>query len=82
MARWEAADPGSLGGEFIAKHGIEEYRREYEAGWRASARASGSGKYDSGNYTYAWEDGYLDRAAGRKKWHLLRCPDHDRCGEG
>jgi hypothetical protein len=24
-------------------------------------------------------DGYLDQAAGRPKWHLRDCPDHDRC---
>ena len=32
------------------------------------------------DYLYdAWEDGYLDRAAGREKGHLLKKHDHDQC---
>jgi hypothetical protein len=32
--------------------------------------------------SHAWDDGYLDRAAERTKWHLTWCLDHDTCGEG
>lgn len=53
------------------------YRDEYEKGWRAASRSS---EFPSG--THAFDDGYLDRAAGRPKWHLAHCLDHDECGEG
>lgn len=54
-----------------------EYNRLYNNGWRASANAGGL----DGDHPEAWEDGYLDYAAGRDKWHLRDCPDHDTCGE-
>lgn len=55
----------------------EEYRSEYEKGWRRAA-----GPADMGGGSHAHDDGYLDRAAGRSKWHLSWCLDHDECGEG
>lgn len=53
-----------------------QYRLEYEKGW---ARAKRTSEYPSGSY--AQEDGYLDSAAGRAKWHLTYCSNHDACGE-
>lgn len=55
-----------------------QYRTEYEKGW---ARAKRTDEYPSGG-SGALEDGYLDQAAGRPKWHLAHCTDHDHCGEG
>lgn len=55
----------------------EEYVEQYNKGWRAASRADSYP--DMG---WAMEDGYLDRAAGRAKWHLTFCSDHDNCGEG
>lgn len=56
---------------------VEEYISEYNKGWRCAGQA---GDFPSG--TYAFDDGYMDRAAGRAKWHLTYCADHDECGEG
>lgn len=56
---------------------VEDYRAEYEKGWRAASRTT---DFPSG--TGAHDDGYLDRASGRAKWHLTYCADHDECGEG
>ena len=53
----------------------EDYNREYNNGWRAGARFSGL----DGIHTDAWEDGYLDYATDRPKWHLRECTDHDNC---
>lgn len=61
---------------------VEAYKREYNAGWAASGRPGDSAAWNSGNTSHAWDDGYLDRAAGRAKWHLTWCLDHDICGEG
>lgn len=75
----EAARPDGLGGRFIERHGIEAYHREYDKGWRDSGnpRLSERGPWHMGTSTDAYDDGYLDRAAGREKWHLTRCPLHD-----
>jgi ribosome modulation factor len=60
------------------------YRRDYTRGWRSGQngvsldRADANGNSDND----AWLDGYLDAAAGRTKWHIPLCPDHDRCGQG
>jgi hypothetical protein len=61
-----------------------EYRRDYLAGWRASDRAKDGTleRADDRNASAGWYDGYLDRAAGREKWHIPRCPNHDTCGQG
>lgn len=78
----EVTNPQSLGGGYAERHGMEKYRAEYEAGWTTAGRTSDSSKYGSGGYTWAWEDGYLDRAAGREKWHITRCPLHDNIEGG
>lgn len=53
------------------------YIREYNRGWKMAQRRD----WPPGT-SHAFDDGYLDRAAGRIKWHLTYCPDHDECGEG
>ena len=53
------------------------YIREYEKGWRSAARTS-----EMPDGSLAFDDGYLDKATGRPKWHLTFCTDHDNCGEG
>lgn len=60
----------------------EWYVEEYNRGWAASGRPGVNAEWDSGYSSHAFDDGYLDRAAGRPKWHLTYCPDHDVCGEG
>jgi hypothetical protein len=64
----------------------EWYITQYNLGWQASTRVSRTGHdseaWGSGTTNYAWDDGYLDNAAGRPKWHLTYCRDHDTCGEG
>jgi len=60
-----------------------EYRRSYNRGWRYSRSGTGTLDFaDSRGYSNddAWMDGYLDAAAGRAKWHMVTCPDHERCG--
>lgn len=59
----------------------DQYIRDYNAGWTAAGRPGDSKRWDSGTTPHAWDDGYLDRAAGRPKWHLTHCRDHDTCGE-
>jgi hypothetical protein len=62
------------------------YKAQYNAGWAASKRVGRTGSdsvaFDRGSTTHSWDDGYLDQAAGRPKWHLTWCVDHDVCGEG
>jgi hypothetical protein len=56
------------------------YRTDYDRGWRYSARPAATLDHlDARGASEAEYDGYLDRAAGREKWHRLRCPDHDTC---
>lgn len=63
----------------------EWYIAQYNLGWQASTRVSRTGQeseaWSSGETNFAWDDGYLDRAAQRPKWHLTYCADHDACGE-
>lgn len=61
---------------------LDWYIREYNAGWAAGRRGGDSSKWDSGYSSHAWDDGFLDAVAGRPKWHLTHCADHDECGEG
>jgi hypothetical protein len=50
------------------------YRADYERGWRYSSRETATLDHlDAKNASDAEYDGYLDYAAGREKWHLLRC---------
>lgn len=76
----EAPTMTTRASRFIARHGLAAYRREYRNGWAAADRPGDSAKWESGNSSDAWDDGYLDRAAGRERWHLTNCPDHDTCG--
>lgn len=68
------------------REAAEWYVTQYNLGWQASTRVGrtgqGSEAWGSGTTNYAWDDGYLDQAAGRPKWHLTYCRDHDTCGEG
>lgn len=57
------------------------YVSEYEKGWRTSRRGAYSRDWDNGTSSAAFDDGYLDGNAGRPKWHLTYCTDHDNCGE-
>jgi len=61
--------------------GLAWYRNQYNAGYAAANRIS-SRAWESGSTNHAWDDGYLDRAAQRPKWHLSHCVNHDTCGEG
>ena len=62
------------------------YAAAYRKGWAASARGSALdeaedryvARYGRAEHD-AWLDGWLDYAAGRPKWHLRDCPDHDAC---
>ena len=75
---------GALPREEIRRQGLcatqalAWYKDEYNKGWDASRRCTGMSPATSHSY----DDGYLDRAAGRPKWHLTYCTDHDNCGEG
>ena len=61
---------------------LEWYKDQYNAGYKAARRSGDSTAFDRGYTSHAWDDGYLDGAAGRAKWHLTYCTDHDTCGEG
>ena len=61
---------------------IAWYIEEYNRGWAAAGRSGVSREWDNGTSTAAFDDGYLDRSAGRMKWHLTYCSNHDECGEG
>lgn len=64
--------------DYIAENGIEMWRRMYTKGW--TTKASDSYLEDHGLFDdQAFQAGYLDQYAGREKWHLSRCLDHDRC---
>lgn len=64
-----------------------QYRKDYKRGWRFDRRGGAPSSYDGGNLGYAdekgwssiaaWMDGFLDSAAGREKWHLALCENHD-----
>lgn len=70
----------SLTDEFGAK-----YVRDYNRGWKADQRGTSLESGDRAGASKAWEDGFLDHAAGRPKWHLARCKAHHNseggCGE-
>ena len=63
------------------------YRRNYEAGWRASKRGMDLTDADGRGHTDrpGWEDGYVDWAVGdgydRSKWHAwhARTNGDDAC---
>jgi hypothetical protein len=44
-------------------------------------RSLDANPFGPGDFRYdAWEDGYLDAAAGREEGHLLTEHDHENCG--
>jgi len=55
------------------------YRAAYQRGWLAARRVGALERADDRGEPDAWYDGYLDNAAGREKWHLATCADHDNC---
>ncbi len=61
---------------------LARYKADYERGWRYSSTSPDPSldHLDRKGARDAEYDGYLDAAASRDKWHLLRCPDHDACG--
>jgi hypothetical protein len=63
--------------------GSVKYRYWYNRGWRYSQRASAVGLEwgDAHDFPDAWYDGYLDLAAGRKKWHFVACRQAGGCEE-
>lgn len=63
----------------------EQYVKDYRRGWRDSARHGRTGAetaFQRGEGSGAYDDGYLDQAAGRKKWHLAHCDVHENSSEG
>lgn len=60
------------------------YRRDYERGWRYSSTSPGPSldHLDAKGASAAEEDGYMDYATGRRKWHLAfcDCPEHEGLG--
>jgi hypothetical protein len=78
----EHADKTSPGGEYAERYGIDLYRDQYERGWKAANSLSESRVWESGMSSDAFDDGYLDAAAGREKWHMTRCANHDTVENG
>lgn len=73
---------GHTAREWVEAGRAAEYVREYNAGWAASGRGSDSSKWNDGSASWAWDDGYLDRASrDNDKWHLTYCLNHHN-GEG
>lgn len=60
---------------------LEWYVTGYNRGWAAGKRSGHSRVWNSGHSSAPFEDGYLDAATGRPKWHNTYCTDHDNCGE-
>ncbi len=51
-----------------------DYRRDYERGWRYSHRDTATLDHlDAKRASDAEQDGYIDFATGREKWHLAWC---------
>lgn len=66
----------------VPRHLGVEYVRDYTRGWVASSRPGVSAEWDEGSGSAAFDDGYMDRAATREKWHLAWCDMHDNGGAG
>lgn len=69
-----------------------DYKAWYTNGWRAALHSTDLGTAESrfldrsgepwnGDAHHAFEDGWLDYAAGREKWHPRDCADHDNCAD-
>lgn len=73
-------------GRYAVPHHLgEQYVRDYRRGWRDSqriARGARETDFQRGMGSRAYEDGYLDHAAERKKWHLAHCNHHANDGTG
>jgi hypothetical protein len=69
----------TLGRRYAEAYGVDEYKREYNKGWAGGRRAQDTPPraWENGTSSDAYDDGYLDAAAGRSKWHLTNCPDHE-----
>ena len=70
---------------------MSDYNAWYTKGWTAAQRTADlegaesrflnrTGEPWNGAAHHAFEDGWLDWAAGREKYHLRDCPDHENCG--
>lgn len=46
----------------------EQQKKDYNRGWRASARGGSSREWQSGSAADAFEAGYIDYATGSPKW--------------
>lgn len=74
----EVAATGERSAAYIKRHGIEAYRRMYTWGW--TTKASNESIEERQLFEDdAFQDGFSDSFAGREKWHLSRCRDHDKC---
>lgn len=60
---------------YAEKFDVATYRKNYLAGYRAT-----SSRRFEWDHDLAYGDGYHDAGAGREKWHLAYCSDHDNCG--
>jgi len=66
--------------------GSPEYKRDYENGWRTSAKCEEGAleRADIRNVSHAWYDGYEDNAVGNEKWTKMRerlAGDHEPEGQ-
>ena len=59
----------------------KQYKLDYNRGWRTSEKVGNLDQADRDGRSNndAWMDGYLDYAAGREKFHLANCTDHNNC---
>lgn len=58
------------------RHVPQPYRDDYERGWRYSHSSTATLDHlDAKRASDAEQDGYLDFATGREKWHLAWCRD-------
>jgi hypothetical protein len=81
-ARRQAGQTGFVVGNPDNREALAWYVREYNLGYRAAARASDSKVFEEGAGSIPWNEGYMDRAAGRAKWHLTYCTNHDNTKAG
>ena len=70
--------------EAVEQLGKAEYTKWYRRGWRHSAMSSEpslDNNPGTGWRYWAWEDGYMDYAGDRPKYHRRNCPkdDHNEC---
>lgn len=69
--------------EVLGRMGRTAYNAAYNRGWRHSqtANASIDNQPAGADVGWAWEDGYLDYATDREKFHRRDCgqSDHNAC---